>query len=69
MSQFPGAYFYGFFLAFYCYTRYNINNMLPAYKVYRVLRQYRSNKNILGGSCAQNGLRLLFSRGSKGEEK
>jgi hypothetical protein len=43
--------------------------MLPAYKVYRVLRQYRSNKDILGGSCAQNGRQLLFSRGSKGEEK
>lgn len=43
MSQFPGAYFYAFLLDFYCYTRYNINNMLPAYKVYRVLRQYHSN--------------------------
>lgn len=69
MSQFPGAYFYGFLLAIYCYTRYNTRNMLPAYKVYRVLRQYRSIIEILGGSCAQNGRQLSFSRGSKGEEK
>lgn len=43
--------------------------MLPAYKVYRVLRQYRSIIEILGGSCAQYGRQLPFSRGSKGEEK
>ena len=66
VSWLLGSLFYD--LAFFCSTRYNIHNLLPAYKVNRVLRQYRNeSQGELG--LFRPGSFFFYFRGSKGEEK